>query len=696
MANGGQKLVLLLLSFCLLLIDYSYFASGRDTIGPGQRLEYQEHLSSGNFILGFFFTSDYNGSYLGIWYNYANRKEEEVLFQTSQTEIDKPVWVANRDNPLTKGSLSIDSNGSLMIVPNNGDEREIFTLYHSGNAPVNTSATLQDDGIDSLSVVSCDLLRAHNNWNGFGLGCAKLNLPECRTSYPRFEKQNGVMSSNGYKFSESENLTLFDCHAKCSTSCSCVAYASVYDDQTGCQIWSSEAIFRKSASNSAHGHEIYLLKKGAAEVKQRILLNELGVSAMPALSSGKPTKNQKKDRNDLCIFSFESIAVATNYFSTANQIGKGGFGPVYKGDLSDGREVAIKRLSRSSGQGMEEFKKETILIAKLQHTNLVRLLGFCIQADEKILVYDGYMSPEYAFHGVVSVKTDVFSFGVLILEVVSGRKNSSQYHSEHPLNLTGYVKSDGSKNVLWQSFDYPTDTLLPGMKLGIDFKTGHKWSLTSWISDEVPATGSFTLGGDPSASQLIIWWQGNIYWTSGNWRNSSRGFAFVPELSTEANHEFSYIANENQRYFAFSVNKNINRTNLSSSYYSIASSGEILEGSSIAPFGRCFSAMSQLYSSPWSVRDSGCISQTVPECRRFSVVSTVKLKTSPGGKFKFDEYQNMSLYDCGAKCYSDCSCVAFASDKQTASCEIWSPGLSFKSYSFTKQTRQLYSIDKPG
>uniref|UniRef100_A0A3Q7FF77 non-specific serine/threonine protein kinase n=1 Tax=Solanum lycopersicum TaxID=4081 RepID=A0A3Q7FF77_SOLLC len=76
--------------------------------------------------------------------------------------------------------------------------------------------------------------------------------------------------------------------------------------------------------------------------------------------------------------------VATTNFSIDNKIGGGGFGVVYKGKLLDGQEIVVKRLSRSSGQGIEEFKNEIVLIAKLQHRNL----GYCLEGDEKILVYE--------------------------------------------------------------------------------------------------------------------------------------------------------------------------------------------------------------------------------------------------------------------------------------------------------------------
>ncbi|KAK7269961.1 hypothetical protein RIF29_22784 [Crotalaria pallida] len=222
-------------------------------------------------------------------------------------------------------------------------------------------------------------------------------------------------------------------------------------------------------------------------------------------------------------FKFATIRDATNDFSDSNKLGQGGFGVVYRGKLSDGLDIAIKRLSSGSSQGIIEFKNEVVLLAKLQHRNLVRLHGFCIEGRERILVYEfvhnrsldyflfdqtrrarldwgrrykiiqgiargilylhedsrlriihhdlkagnilldeemnpkiadfgmarlchadqsqgdtnrivgtyGYMAPEYAMRGHFSAKSDVFSFGVMVLEIVSGRKNSSINHGEN-------------------------------------------------------------------------------------------------------------------------------------------------------------------------------------------------------------------------------------------------------------------------
>ncbi|CAL2253726.1 unnamed protein product [Prunus armeniaca] len=92
--------------------------------------------------------------------------------------------------------------------------------------------------------------------------------------------------------------------------------------------------------------------------------------------------------HDLRVFSYASVMAATDNFSIQNKLGEGGFGPVYKGTLESGQEIAVKTLSRCSGQGTFEFKNELILISELQHTNLVRLFGFCIHKEERMLIYE--------------------------------------------------------------------------------------------------------------------------------------------------------------------------------------------------------------------------------------------------------------------------------------------------------------------
>nr|AWV55770.1 pathogenesis-related protein PR1-RK, C-terminally truncated [Triticum urartu]AWV55777.1 truncated pathogenesis-related protein PR1-RK isoform 1 [Triticum urartu] len=82
------------------------------------------------------------------------------------------------------------------------------------------------------------------------------------------------------------------------------------------------------------------------------------------------------------------IRTATSNFSEENKLGEGGFGQVYKGMMPDGQEIAVKRLSEGSKQGLPELKNELLLVAKLQHRNLVKLIGACLDGEDKLLVYE--------------------------------------------------------------------------------------------------------------------------------------------------------------------------------------------------------------------------------------------------------------------------------------------------------------------
>nr|UKD60043.1 cysteine-rich receptor kinase-like protein 2 [Centaurium erythraea] len=230
-------------------------------------------------------------------------------------------------------------------------------------------------------------------------------------------------------------------------------------------------------------------------------------------------------------YDFATISDSTENFSSANKLGRGGFGDVHKGILSDGKEIAVKRLSRTSGQGEKEFRNEVMLVGKLQHKCLVRLLGFCLYKTERLLIYEflangsldsvlfdstkrsnlnwerryqiienvakgllylhedsrlriihrdlkasnvlldeemnakisdfgmarlfewdqseantnriagtyGYMAPEYAMHGLFSVKSDVYSYGVLLVEIISGKRYYSALNGDRVEDLLSFA-----------------------------------------------------------------------------------------------------------------------------------------------------------------------------------------------------------------------------------------------------------------
>ncbi|KAI4299685.1 hypothetical protein L6164_033119 [Bauhinia variegata] len=156
-------------------------------------------------------------------------------------------------------------------------------------------------------------------------------------------------------------------------------------------------------------------------------------------------------------YRYRDLKAATSNFSEENKLGEGGFGDVYKGTLKNGKVVAVKRLVLGKSNQLDEnFESEVKLISNVHHRNLVRLLGCCSKDEERILVYEymanssldrflfgerrgslnwkqrcdiilgtlGYMAPEYAIHGQLSEKADTYSYGIVVLEIVSGQKSS--------------------------------------------------------------------------------------------------------------------------------------------------------------------------------------------------------------------------------------------------------------------------------
>ncbi|KAG2712333.1 hypothetical protein I3760_04G119800 [Carya illinoinensis] len=140
---------------------------------------------------------------------------------------------------------------------------------------------------------------------------------------------------------------------------------------------------------------IYLWRRKMA--KRQVIKSDQRGRALSPLDSERHIKDlidsvepieEDGEGIEVPFFDLGSILAATNNFSDTNKLGEGGYGPVYMGTFPGGQEIAVKRLLSVSGQGLQEFKNEVVLISKLQHRNLVRLRGYCIKGDEKILLYE--------------------------------------------------------------------------------------------------------------------------------------------------------------------------------------------------------------------------------------------------------------------------------------------------------------------
>ncbi|XP_037443027.1 G-type lectin S-receptor-like serine/threonine-protein kinase At1g11330 isoform X2 [Triticum dicoccoides] len=225
------------------------------------------------------------------------------------------------------------------------------------------------------------------DWTGgrFSEGCRRKEpLRGCTAAAgDGFVALTGMKPADGFVLVA--NRTLEGCAAECDRNCSCVAYAyanlssaTSRGDMTRCLVWAGELVDTgKLGASSPASDTLYLRLAG------------LDDAAGKNRNWGQHKKVPSDGSSDLefPFLRFEEIAQATQNFSETCMIGQGGFGKVYKGTLG-GQQIAVKRLSRDSQQGTIEFTNEVILIAKLQHRNLVRLLGCCGEGDEKLLIYE--------------------------------------------------------------------------------------------------------------------------------------------------------------------------------------------------------------------------------------------------------------------------------------------------------------------
>ncbi|CAH8326804.1 unnamed protein product [Eruca vesicaria subsp. sativa] len=268
---------------------------------------------------------------------------------------------------------------------------------------------------------------------------------------------------------------------------------------------------RRCGVEKTKHHTNYLMIPGAIGGLVTIFLLTLGIyAARKRYIEDKTTKERAKGLETVC-FTWRQLQAATNNFDHANKLGEGGFGSVFKGELSNGTIIAVKQLSSMSTQGNREFVNEIGMISGLNHPNLVKLYGCCVEKNQLLLVYEymennslafvlygnsshklnwlarqkicvgiargldflhhgstirmvhrdikttnvlldtdlnakisdfglarlhdeehshistkiagtiGYMAPEYALWGQLTEKADVYSFGIVVMEIVSGK-----------------------------------------------------------------------------------------------------------------------------------------------------------------------------------------------------------------------------------------------------------------------------------
>ncbi|KAL0009242.1 hypothetical protein SO802_010744 [Lithocarpus litseifolius] len=220
------------------------------------------------------------------------------------------------------------------------------------------------------------------------------------------------------------------------------------------------------------------------------------------------------------------------------------------------------------------------------------------------------------------------------------------------------VNFDGStKSVLWQSFDYLMDTLLPEMKLGVNHKTGHTWALTSWLTTDIPDYGAFSLEWDPKGLELVIKQRGVVHWKSGVLRNNQFE-NIAPDITSM--YDFKVVSNEEEEYFSFS---NKNHSVLMSEWI-ITFLGQFkdLRGPDIGRADNCYSYDTS----------GGCQGWEQPVCRERGDKFDLSAGYYVTGDSLPSNNYSLGISDCKAICWSNCSCVAFTYQfANETGCRFW-------------------------
>ncbi|CAA0812058.1 lectin protein kinase family protein, partial [Striga hermonthica] len=404
-----------------------------DTLLPGMKLGFSQRTGR-NWTLSSWFdeSNPAPGAFTLEWDSNVGRlviRRRGVIYWTSGRTRDYYENTGNFSIKEFENMISPDVfnyNYNFSSVTNGEGEYFMYTLIYIYFTPderkiisgwrMDYNGDISDIGRGYL-VMSSLCYGYESKRPGVQTGCQVWEQPTCRNQRQTFTRRAGIFSGGAYTSFYDRNVSLgpSDCRENCWDDCECIAY-SHFPSSDGCRFWRGRTEFVQSPDGITDADLMYLLETAPSDkgMKTYVKIILVVLSAMVVFISGvafflmrklKQVRREKElhelltlegytDANegskshDLRLFTYVSIKSATSNFSTDHKLGQGGFGPVYKGITSEGKDIAVKLLSRQSGQGLLEFKTELILISKLQHVNLVKLIGFSIHGNDKMIIYE--------------------------------------------------------------------------------------------------------------------------------------------------------------------------------------------------------------------------------------------------------------------------------------------------------------------
>ncbi|MED6111857.1 hypothetical protein PIB30_056216 [Stylosanthes scabra] len=326
-----------------------------------------------------------SGPWIGLGYGSKPTTKRQSFFSL--------FFISNEDEVYF--GFHLDNNSvPVRMVLDQATSRRLYMVWIDSDQEWQVYVSLPRDFCESYSVCGPN---SNCDWNksvAEACGCLRGFRPNsaggCLRDKPLNCESDGFVKYVKMKVPDTENcwylnqsMNLDECREKCLRNCSCTAYANsdIRGEGSGCALWSGDL------------NDLRILPDAGQDLYIRVPASELAFCLIwkrrkKAILNVDQSKEEQEEDPEVKFYDLSVIASSTDNFSDKNKLGEGGFGPVFMGTLENGQRIAVKRLSTGSGQGLNEFKNEIALIAKLQHRNLVKLQGYCIQNEEKLLIYE--------------------------------------------------------------------------------------------------------------------------------------------------------------------------------------------------------------------------------------------------------------------------------------------------------------------